>query len=390
MKLGRMRVHRLTVLVAVAVVACAGPAPEESVEPYRIAMDGRPVETELVATVAWPPGAFAGFVANTAFCEPRAYLISGDGAVIHVIDLEAGLAVDRIERQGEGPGEWLQAMTLATDCDAGVLYIVGYRHVVVLGLDRGEYRATIPRPASFEPNASRAGVFQGDLVVPGLWNMKGVYDFSDMQLGWTVPVERVLRSPSGPTGSPIAAPLEPECHGSGYICRKTHLERFEDSGAWYWAVSQGSSMRVEMLDSGSTRIRSIDVRSSRFTRDGGRVSRNATREESTNWGTTNSAVSDLFVWDDVLGVIHSLHANAMTSRDDVVQFDVFLNLLSLTGERLVSDIRLPDLPIGRSGEYIYFLDYGPAGRRTDFDQVDVRRLSLIDVRDSLLAQEDMR
>ena len=149
-------------------------------------------------------------------------------------------------------------------------------------------------------------------------------------------------------------------------------------------------MRVEMLDSGSTRIRSIDVRSSRFTRDGGRVSRNATREESTNWGTTNSAVSDLFVWDDVLGVIHSLHANAMTSRDDVVQFDVFLNLLSLTGERLVSDIRLPDLPIGRSGEYIYFLDYGPAGRRTDFDQVDVRRLSLIDVRDSLLAQEDMR
>lgn len=100
---------------------------------------------------------------------------------------------------------------------------------------------------------------------------------------------------------------------------------------------------------------------------------------------TNSEVQGVYAWNDTLAVVHALHATTDWRPGQIMQFSVFLNLFSSTGERLVADVGLPDLSIGRSGEHIYFLDYGEAGRARNVDAVDILRLSLPGLRDRLLA-----
>ena len=44
------------------------------------------------------------------------------------------------------------------------------------------------------------------------------------------------------------------------------------------------------------------------------------------------------------------------------EFDYWMNVHTLDGRRMVSDIKLPGMPIGRDDTHIYVTDYGPEGR----------------------------
>ena len=57
-----------------------------------------------------------------------------------------------------------------------------------------------------------------------------------------------------------------------------------------------------------------------------------------------------------------------------MEFDWWLNVHSLDGKKLVSDIRLPGMPVGRVDTHIYAIDYGPGGRSGASDSVKVLRI----------------
>lgn len=74
--------------------------------------------------------------------------------------------------------------------------------------------------------------------------------------------------------------------------------------------------------------------------------------------------------------LSSIKMGRRVQLGQVMQFDVFMNLYGLNGDRLVSDIRLPGLPVGRYGEHLLVIDYGSAGRRHDATQVTLARVPL--------------
>ena len=368
--------------VLVGTFGCA--APEEELPPYRVEMDGRPADTELVATVTWPAGQYAGFVEDSVFCGQTGYLMTRE--VVHQIDLGTGAVRGRIGRLGQGPGEWSRAIGVAADCDGGVLYVVDtIQGILAYSLPAGEYLGVTPRPAGFQPGHGHTSVMWGVLAVPGLWPPNGGHIntvrhgsgmYEGTKTGWAV-------STAADEGKPIAPPLENDCYALPSACLTNVVDRFEDSGSLLWFIGQGNSQSARVVDGDGATVTAVDIRSPLFTRDGRRVDLSGPAAQL-RWGVTNSTVQGVYAWNDTLAVVHILRATKDWQPGQVMQFSVFLNLFSSTGEGLVADVGLPDLSIGRSDEHVYFLDYGEAGRRRNVDTVDILRLSLPGLRDRLL------
>ena len=76
---------------------------------------------------------------------------------------------------------------------------------------------------------------------------------------------------------------------------------------------------------------------------------------------------------DVVATVHTHH---ITGGVVNIEFAVYMNLHTAGGEGLVSDIRLPDLPVGRDGGHLLVIDYGEAGRWGDGDRVDLLRIPM--------------
>ena len=369
--------------VLVGVFGCAAPEGEPPT-PYRVEMDGRPADTELVATVTWPAGEYAGFVEDSVFCGQTGYLMTRE--VVHQIDVGAGAVRGRIGRLGQGPGEWSRAIGVAADCDGGVLYVVDtVQGVLAYSLPAGEYLGVTPRPAGFQPGHGHTSVMRGVLAVPGLWPPNdghidsvrhGSGMFEGTRIGWAV-------STAADEERSVAIPWEDDCYATPSACLTNVVDRFEDSGSLLWFVGQGGSASARVVDGGGATVTTVDIRSPFFLRDGTRVDLSGPQAEA-RWGETNSEVQGVYAWNANLAVVHTLYATKDWRPGQIMQFSVFLNLFSSAGERLVADVGLPDLSIGRSGEHIYFLDYGEAGRARNVDTVDILRLSLPGLRDRLL------
>ncbi len=359
---------------------------ERQARNYRVAADGQPADTELVATVTWPPGEFAGLIEDSAFCDEVGYLMNRDR--VHWVDLESGSVLGRIGGRGQGPGEWEHAASVAADCEAGVVYVVDtIKGALAFSLTTGDYLRTIPRPAGFEPGTGHAGAAQGVLWVPGLWPggggdittvRVGGGMYEGARLGWTV-------SSGLDEGGSIAAPIYEDCYAIQSSCFASFFDRFQQAGSSFWFVGQGAGTSAQVLDDEGGVVTVVDIRSPRFQRDGARAVFSAGVAQEMRWGLTNSTLQGLFAWSDLFAVVHFLRATEDWTLGQVMQFEVFLNLFSSAGDPLVADVRLPDFSIGRSGEYLYFLDWGEAGRRRDVDQLDIRRISLPQLRDRWLA-----
>ena len=371
----------------VGVFGCVAPDGPDGEPPtsYRVEMNGQPADTELVAAVTWPPGEYAGFVEDSAFCGQTGYLMTRE--VVHRIDLGTGSVRGRIGRRGQGPGEWSRAIGLTADCDSEVLYVVDtVQGILAYSLPAGEYLGVTSRPTGFQPGHGQTSVTRGVLAVPGLWPPNGGHIdtvwlgrgmYEGTRIGWAV-------STASDEERPVAGPLEDDCHATPSACFTNLVDGFQQSGSPFWLVSQGGSASAGVVDADGALVTAVDIRSPLFARDGTRVDRSGLEQEM-RWGVTNSEVQGVYAWNDTLAVVHTLHATTDWRPGQIMQFSVFLNLFSSTGERLVADVGLPDLSIGRSGEHIYFLDYGEAGRARNVDAVDILRLSLPGLRERLLA-----
>lgn len=331
-------------------------------------------------TLRWPAGQPSGLLINAEVCGSEAYL--ANPGHIDVVDLDRGVWTRRISRRGSGPGEFIEVRDLAADCARDRLYVVvPLTGVLVFERSSGQYLKTHPMPASFSPALSRQPLLSADggaLHVAGLWPDGPRYAYANE------PKERMYRDSmlmwrldlTGGEDVRMVAPIEPGCVATGAHCSGIALDR---AGPDTWVMAQGGGTRAAVLSTDGAVTRVFDVRSPRFLRDGAVVRRGDSIAEGMAWGETNSVIHGVYAWEDVVATVHSYNATTnWQDPSDVIRFNVFMNLHDArTGEGLVSDIRLPDLPVGRDGEHLLVLDYGPAGgRRHDTDRLDLVRIPI--------------
>lgn len=369
--------------VAACVVGCGPEAPESlSPAPSRYAVDARGAFAAVAerTTLRWPSGQPSGLLSVAALCASQAYLSTPPGDGIDVVDLDQGAWTGRIGRRGGGPGEFREVRDLAVDCARDRLYVVdGVRGVLTFERSSGRYLTTHARPADFSPSLARQPLLSTDggvLYVPGVWpgGARGAYAaepkermYHDSMLMWRVDL-------TGGDDVRMVTPIDAGCLGDGATCVRMSLDRL-DSGAW--VMAQGGGTRAAVLsEKDGTPLRIFDVRSPRFLRDGGVVDWGRGIEQSVAWGETNSVINGIYAYDGVIATVHRHSAASNWRPGDTVQFHVFMNLHTARGEGLVSDIRLPGLPVGRDGEHLLILDYGEAGRRADADELDLVKIPI--------------
>lgn len=330
-------------------------------------------------TLRWPAEQPSGLLINAEICGSEAYL--ANPGHIDVMDLDRGAWTRRFSRRGSGPGEFIEVRDLAVDCARDRLYVVDPL-AGVLEFERlsGQYLKTYPRPASFNPSIGRRPLLSEDggaMYLAGVWpsGSAGAYVdeprdrmYRDSMLMWRLDL-------AGGEDMRMVAPIEPGCVAPGEHCSGISLDR---AGPDTWFMAQGGGTRAAVLSTDGTVTRVFDIRSPRFLRDGA-VSRRGSIAEGMAWRETNSTIEGVYAWENVVATVHRYTATTnWQGPDDIIRFNVFMNLHDArTGEGLVSDIRLPDLPVGRDGEYLLVLDYGSAGgRRHDTDQLDLVKIPI--------------
>ena len=319
---------------------------------------GRPAAVAERTVLRWPPGQPVDIVGQVEVCGDRAYLLTTRLASVQVVDLERGERIGQIGRRGEGPGEFLYAVALGADCPADQLYVSEQlTGVATFEASSGTYLETPAVPSDFLATEGRILAVSDTLYVPGLWS-PGRFGhgqtprsemYRDVQLGWRLPLY-------GGANGPVADPIETGCTGQAYACDWVGLDRL---GPDAWVLAQGGGTTVAILsDSGAVRRR-FDVRSRRFLRDGTALTWEADVRQENDWGMTNSRIYAVYAHDDVVATVHTHH---LTGGVVNIEFAVYMNLHTAAGEGLVSDIRLPALPVGRDGGHLLVIDYGEAGR----------------------------
>jgi hypothetical protein len=81
------------------------------------------------------------------------------------------------------------------------------------------------------------------------------------------------------------------------------------------------------------------------------------------WNEQNSVIRGVFSFGRRIATIHTYNRTRDWQPGRPTDFDVFMNLHAIDGTGLVSDLKLPGLPIGRDDRSLYIVDYGAGGRQ---------------------------
>jgi hypothetical protein len=88
------------------------------------------------------------------------------------------------------------------------------------------------------------------------------------------------------------------------------------------------------------------------------------------WGRTNSTISQVFAFGQVVATIHTTNVvSADWTFTTPVRFKVLMNVHRLDGSPIALDVPLADLPIGRDENHLYVVDYGAKGRNEPNERV---------------------
>ena len=326
-------------------------------------------------TLSWPENEFSGLILNTELCDGRAYMFGPGVKSVQIADLASRRVDGRIGRPGNGPTDLRRPVSIAIDCRHHTLYCVeGPGGILSFDLNTGAYLTTYTHPPEFKASTGSRISISGDgarLLVPGLWpTQRASYDqqpagrmFTNVNLGMDLRL-------TGDRVTPIGAAYEPGCAADSTACLRVDIEPIGEDGGWI--VSHGGATRIAVLSAARELVRHIDVRSPAFLRDGS--SPGKTTPAQMKWGETNSSIRGVYVFGDVIAVVHARHATKDWQRGQTIQFEVFMNLYGTDGRRLVSDIRLPDLPVGRDESHVLVMDYGAAGRRSKASQLRLLKI----------------
>jgi hypothetical protein len=356
--------------------ACGGVAPAVvAADGYVVHADGRPAIIDGATSLSWPEHQTAGLIMNAEVCGEYAYLFAPSVKSVQVADLKTGRVDRRIGRPGNGPGNLRRPVGIAVDCSKRRLYAVeGPGGILAFDLDTGDYVRSYGHPYEFRasmgssPSISKEGM---RLFVPGLWPaQRADFDrrrpsqmYADTKLGLDLSLQ-------DESSRPLTAAVEQGCEADTTACLRVDVQPLNDGSGW--AASQGGGTRLGVFSPAGEPRRMIDVRSPEFRRDGSTPG--ARTEGQIKWGETNTTIWGVYAIQDVIAVVHARHATKDWQRGQIVQFEVFMNLYSPQGERLVSDIRLPDLPVGHDGTHVLVVDYGPGGRRPTATEVKLLKV----------------
>lgn len=356
-------------------IACSAPVPLPPPETYLVDAGGRPAIIDDVIELSWGVDERPGLILNAELCDGHAYLLAPSVKTVQVADLNLGRVVRRIGRPGNGPGDLRRPVSIGVDCRDKHLYVAeGPGGLLTFDLESGAYVRTLAHADEFRPSMGSRMAIADDgasVVLAGLWPAeKGAYDrqhpsqmYSRTNLGLELPL-------SGGSNESVSPALEPGCEADTTACLRVDVQPLANGVGWI--VGQGGSTRIAVLSSERQLIRTLDVRSPQFFRDG--TSARGQVEDLMKWGETNNTIWGIYGLDDLIAVVHARHRTKNWVRGQIVQYDVFMNLYSTNGRRLVSDIRLPDLPVGHDGSHILVMDYGSAGRHPDVREIRLLRV----------------
>jgi hypothetical protein len=175
---------------------------------------------------------------------------------------------------------------------------------------------------------------------------------------------------------PTIDPYDMACRGGGR-CMGGSLLPVTAHPTVKWVASQPASREIALYDVKRTLVGRIDISSPLFKSDGTSVEV-MDAAASVRWSASNSIVRMAVPFGgNVVATVHSLTKlpdNYVFGQS--AEFDWWMNLHSLDGRKLVSDIALPGMPIGWDGDGLYAVDYGQAGRHSTPESVEILRVPL--------------
>ena len=174
--------------------------------------------------------------------------------------------------------------------------------------------------------------------------------------------------PASKTVRPLLRPYELSCRASG-ACAKIGVDKVVGDPGVAFVAALPTSHRVGLYSAVPEFVRTIDVSSPLFVSDG-RSLGPADARASVLWGRTNSTISHVFVFGQVVATIHTTNVvSADWNFTTPVRFKVLMNVHRLDGSPVALDLPLADLPIGRDGNHLYVVDYGAKGRNEPNERV---------------------
>ena len=310
-----------------------------------------------------PPKGGVGVIVGAAVCGDEAFLLDRQLAVVHRVDLTQGAIVGDI---GAGPG-WTglhEVAGLTADCDRQMLYVTDKSGVIVFDVASEQVVGRFAKPETFVNSVGSAALdpVANVLYVPGLWPatandwLRKPVDrmFEGDRLGYRLDLA---------TGqsSPMVSPVERGCWSLGPNCLYATLDAIQGHAGGFLAAHV-VGMSVGVYDAAYRLVRTVDVRSRLFLENG---VRNGSQRiaEMVAWNADNSVIRDVYAFGDTIVAVHSSNRSRGWKPGRPIDFDVFMNVHGIDGTSVASDVRLPDLPVGRDATSIYVVDYGLGGRR---------------------------
>lgn len=370
---------RVAGLIAVAMLAgCSAPPLYAPSDPNAFETDakGAPAAVDQTLTLDGM-GEPIGFVSAVSRCGDLLLLADSSGQVRR-LNVATGETLPSIARDAAN-------MALGVDCAARSIYLFGpsgqrfqraQLQVQSFDIDTGGRRRAYPLDLMLMPQPN-ATVADGILVVGGTWMSMppgGGYQhppidafYSDKKLGIGVALDSGLATPWLP-------PYDPACRAQ---CAFSTLSKVVGQGPLVWLATQSSSREVAFYDVGGVVRRRFDITSPLFTDDGS-VLRTLGGEPDVRWSARNSLVKSS---DQIGGMVATIHFRTRLPDDYVfgqsTEFDYWMNLHAMDGRRLVSDIKLPGMPIGRDDTHLYVTDYGAGGRHSAPGALKILRIPVM-------------
>ena len=310
-----------------------------------------------------------GVVSNLARCEDDVFLSDAQAHVFR-FNVATGGALSLVADERVGLHN---PSALAVDCVAGALYVVDGGDtgiVVALRIRDGSLIRKYDFALEQLSYMRSAHVVAPDsLYIAGVWRINKalsplrtttVDDFYDgLRIGGR------LSLTSG-TLEPGFAPYESRCIGAG-ACLFPNLDQVPDANPRQtanWIVSQATSTKVGLYDASGRLAETITVNSPLFVRNGEELSVQASDTARVRWMHGNSTIYGVAAFPQYLATIHRRQLDPnWQMNSSIPRFDIFMNLHTYSGQGLVSDILLPELPIARDANSVYVVDYGGSGRK---------------------------
>lgn len=370
-------------LLCAAVVAagCQGAEParhdDRAVPPFEVNGGGRGAVVQERWELALPRDRPVGAITALVRCGPDVYLLDRRWSVVHRVGLERS-SWDVLPVRAS-PLDLSEPPAMAADCAGQRLYVAGRNGVGIFELPAVTFRRAVGLPPEFQVTAGRAvaDARARTVYLPGLLPALA-YDamradpgsmLMSARLGLAVDVE------SG-TSRPLVSGYERGCRAFVAECWHASIDHAGHGGEGMWIAAHKLSRRVGIYGAEGRLVRTIDVGSPRFASDGRTVDPTAPLPAKMAWHEANSTIHDIYWIAPYLVTVHRRHATRNWQPGQWVQFEVHANLHRLDGTGVLSDVRLPDLPVGRDETSLYVVDHGQGGRGSPGTTVALLRIEV--------------